>query len=257
MNQDPNFQEESNQTPDAETAVHEEAETTLLEGTEENTPASDETSAPSEKEVSAPTEEALSLPAEEQKSPMIITAFEILEMFAWSVFVVLLLFTFGLRLTRVDGSSMENTLYDGQKLIVSSFAYTPKQDDIIVFHMTKPDKGLEKAMVKRVIATGGQKLRIDFKAKEITVDGVPYEDSHRILKNFNGATIDYYSLRADHYYDMKQEVFEATIPEGTLFVMGDNRNNSKDSRNSDVGFVDERSVLGKVVFRVFPFDFFA
>ncbi len=185
------------------------------------------------------------------------SVFEILEMFAWSVFAVLILFTFCFRLTNVEGESMENTLQNGEKLLVYNLGYEPKQDDIIVFHMTKPEVGLEKAMVKRVIATGGQLLRIDFTKQEITVDGVLYEDSHAVLKSIRGdIDLDYYLLTANHYYDQKYDIFEARIPEGMLFVMGDNRNNSKDSRNSDVGFIDERSVLGKVFLRIYPFTLF-
>lgn len=195
-------------------------------------------------------------PAQKRESSFAQSAFEILEMFAWSVFVVLLLFTFCLRLTRVDGSSMENTLLDGQNLLVTNIAYTPKQDDVIVFHITNPEDGLEKAMVKRVIATGGQHLRIDFNTGEITVDGEVYKDEHAVLKDLSGRHLGYYLLSANHHYSLTEDLFEATVPEGSIFVMGDNRNNSKDSRNSDVGFVDERSVLGKVILRIYPFTVF-
>ncbi|MBR2721865.1 MAG: signal peptidase I [Clostridia bacterium] len=192
-----------------------------------------------------------------KKNAVAATVFEILEMFSWSVFVVLLLFTFCLRLTNVEGSSMENTLDNGEKLLIYGLWYEPKQDDVIVFHMTNPEAGLEKAIVKRVIATGGQHLRIDFEKQEIYVDGVLYPDSHAVLKSpLDGSVVDYYMLTANHYYDQRHNVFEAVVPDGTLFVMGDNRNNSLDSRNARVGFVDERSVLGKVFLRVFPFTFF-
>ncbi len=203
-----------------------------------------------------PLAEEASVQKREPSSSFAKSAFEILEMFAWSVFVVLLLFTFCLRLTRVDGSSMENTLLDGQNLLVTNIAYTPKQDDIIVFHITNPEDGLEKAMVKRVIATGGQHLRIDFNTGEITVDGEVYQDEHAVLKDLGGRHLGYYLLSANHHYSLTEDLFEATVPEGTLFVMGDNRNNSKDSRNSDVGFVDERSVLGKAIVRIYPFTVF-
>ncbi len=184
------------------------------------------------------------------------SAFEFLEMFAFSVFAVLIIFTFCIRLCRVDGSSMENTLHTKESLLLSNIAYTPEQDDIIVFHITNEQDNMEKTMVKRVIATGGQELVIDFNTGIITVDGVVYEDSHRVLKDLNGRTLDYYTLYANHHYNMATNVLTATVPEGYVFVMGDNRNNSKDSRNSDVGFVDERCILGKVILRLSPFTRF-
>lgn len=148
---------------------------------------------------------------------------------------------------------MENTLASGESLLISGIGYTPKQDDIIVFHLTDHDNHMEKNMVKRIIATGGQELTIDFNTGIITVDGVEYEDSHRTLKDLNNRKVSYYSLFANHYYDRSTGIFHATVPEGTVFVMGDNRNNSKDSRNMEIGFVDERCILGKVLFRLSPF----
>lgn len=150
---------------------------------------------------------------------------------------------------------MENTLAQNQMLLIRSIAYQPKQDDIIVFHLTQPEINMEKTVVKRVIATGGQQLKIDFKTGEITVDGVLYPDSHRVLKTGSNTLIDHYTLIYPHseHYDRTTGVFSATVPEGTLFVMGDNRNNSNDSRNPDIGFIDERCVLGKVIFSLSPF----
>lgn len=183
--------------------------------------------------------------------------FDILEMFAWSLFVVFLLFTFAVRLCKVDGSSMENTLYEGENLLLYNVGYVPAQDDIIVFHMTKPEVDLEKTLVKRVIATGGQTLRIDFNTGEILVDGVKYEDSHAILKNSENAIVNQYNLNgAEHHYDPLTRIMSLTVPENHLFVMGDNRNWSKDSRDADIMFVDERSVLGKVILRFSPFTLF-
>ena len=183
--------------------------------------------------------------------------FEIVEMFAWSVFVVLIVFTFFFRLCRVDGGSMENTLYDKQNLLLYSFNYTPQQDDIVVFHLTNPEDNLEKTMVKRVIATGGQTVEINFKTAKITVDGVEYADSHAVLKDrFTDEIINKYTLTAEHNYNAATQTFSATVPEGHVFVMGDNRNNSRDGRDADVGFIDERCILGKAICRIVPFTLY-
>ncbi len=183
--------------------------------------------------------------------------FDALEMFVWALAILLLVFTFAFRLCRVEGASMENTLYNGENLLLYSFAYEPKQDDIVVFHLTDTDPDLEKMLVKRVIATGGQTVVINFQNKTITVDGVLYKDEHATLKNNADQIIDrYLSNRPNWNYDIKNDIMTVTVPEGYLFVLGDNRNFSRDSRDSDIMFVDERCVLGKVIVRVAPFTVF-
>ena len=173
------------------------------------------------------------------------SVFDVVETFAWSVFVVLILFTFALRLCRVEGRSMENTLYDGQNLLLYSLNYTPEQDDIVVFHLTDEEHNMTKTMVKRVIATGGQTVELNFNTGKILVDGVEYADSHAVLKDrVTDRITGVYTLTAEHSYNHATRTFKATVPEGCVFVMGDNRNNSKDGRDSDVGFIDERCILG-------------
>ena len=184
--------------------------------------------------------------------------FDALEMFAWSLAILLLIFTFVLRLCRVEGASMENTLYDGENLLLYSLFYEPEQDDIIVFHLTDEEPNLEKMLVKRVIATGGQTVEIDFKNNTIFVDGVLYEDEHAVLKNNADAIIDQYLyFRPDWKYSSITDTMMVTVPEGHLFVLGDNRNFSRDSRDSSIMFVDERCVLGKVIVRIAPFTGFS
>ena len=200
--------------------------------------------------------EASDVQPKQKTNGFVSSLFDVVEMFAWSVLAVLIIFSFALRLCRVDGRSMENTLYNGENLLLSSFAYTPKQNDIIVFHLTDPENGLEKTLVKRVIATEGQTVVIDFKSATITVDGKEYDDKHSVLKNSSNHVIGAYYLTADHHYDPVEGIFEATVPEGHVFVLGDNRNNSKDSRNADICFVDERCILGKAILRLSPFTVF-
>lgn len=206
---------------------------------------------PKEPEIEVPDTQT-----EQKKNGFVSSLFDVVEMFAWSVLAVLIVFSFAFRLCRVDGRSMENTLYDGQNLILYSFAYTPKQDDVIVFHLTDPEVNMEKTLVKRVIATEGQKVIIDFKAATITIDGKEYADEHAVLKNLSNQMINVYTLTAEHNYNPQSGIFEATVPEGHVFVLGDNRNNSKDSRDTDISFVDERCILGKAILRVSPFTVF-
>lgn len=162
---------------------------------------------------------------------------EWMELLVKTIVVCVLIFTFIVRVIAVDGYSMEPTLQDKDKVIVSNLFYTPRQFDIIVLHS---DYYKEQPLVKRIIATEGQTVKIDFEAGNVWVDGVlldePYisEDTHRQL-DFPG---------------------ELTVPEGHVFVMGDNRNKSNDSRDSNVGFVDVREIFGRVYFVVYPFSDF-
>jgi signal peptidase I len=102
-------------------------------------------------------------------------------------------------------------------------------------------------IIKRVIATGGQTVKIDYNLGKVYVDDVELQEDYVRLIN------DRYLLPPNYNFDRQTNIFEATVPEGHLFVMGDNRNESADSRQSQIGFVDERRVLGKVILRLSPF----
>ncbi len=174
-----------------------------------------------------------------EKPGLLSSLFDYLEIFIYSAIAVILIFTFGFRLTNVMGPSMEDTLIENEKLLISNLFYEPEQGDIIVFH----ELGYyNEPIVKRVIATEGQVVDIDFSTWTVTVDGVPVEEDYRKLTQGPQLTSDY--------------TYPMTVPENCLFVMGDNRNHSADSRSSLIGFVDCRQILGRVICRISPFDRF-
>lgn len=184
---------------------------------------------------------------------------EYVELFVLCLCAILLLFSFGARICNVSGDSMLPTLKNGQLLIVSDLFYTPKGGDIIIFHQTSDlvDR-FNEPIVKRVIATEKQTVRIDFTDKTVTVDGVTLTEDY-IQLVYGG---EYYIFAEHHTSFVEDEqgvthrIFEATVPDGHLFVMGDNRNESADSRTAAIGFVDERRVLGRVLCRLTPLDAF-
>lgn len=163
------------------------------------------------------------------------------ELYEWvqalvcSVLAVVILFTFVIRLIGVDGRSMVPTLQDGDRLLVlNSMLYDDyKYGDIVVL---RKDTFLKDPIVKRVIATEGQTVDIDFSSGSVYVDGALLKEDY-----INELT----------FLEEGTE-FPLTVPENSVFVMGDNRNHSSDSRDSRLGTVDERYVIGKAVFLAFP-----
>ena len=170
--------------------------------------------------------------------------FDFVELFTIAACAILLVFTLFARLTVVEGGSMENTLQEGQRLVISEFMYTPKNGDIVVIQSPEVLGG--KAIVKRVIATEGQTV-------EIRRDGVYVYDadgSGGKLEESNGSLgYKVYTVPGYHY---QTQTFH--VGKGEVFVMGDHRDVSEDSRK--FGCVDERCILGKAYLRISPFSEF-
>ena len=162
--------------------------------------------------------------------------YEWIQSLVGSVLVVVAIFTFGIRMLGVDGHSMLNTLQHGDRLMVVNpiFYHDYKYGDIVSLRKTGVFDN--EPIVKRVIATGGQTVDIDFSEGVVYVDGEALEEDY---------------IREPTYTAEGTE-FPLTVPEGSIFVMGDNRNGSSDSRDYRLGTVDTRYVIGKAAFLLFP-----
>ena len=168
--------------------------------------------------------------------------YEWLQLFLGCVVAAVVLFNCVARLTRVDGDSMNNTLQDGEIMLIWSLGYTPAQGDIVVLNKTPvllPGWPEPRAIVKRVIATEGQQVDIDYGAGTVYVDGTALVEDY--IKE---------QMLVPRY---GEGINHVTVPEGCIFVMGDNRNNSADSRYPDIGIVDTRCVIGRGAAVLFPF----
>lgn len=152
-----------------------------------------------------------------------------------AVLIVTLLFTFIIRMMGVQGPSMIPTLQEGDRLLVlnSLLVSDYRQGDVVI---VRKETFSEDPIVKRIIAVGGQTVDIDFSSGTVYVDGTALEE-------------DYIN---DRTYTDEGTAFPLTVPEGSVFLMGDNRNRSTDSRTPSIGTVDERYLIGKAVFLLYP-----
>ena len=176
------------------------------------------------------------------KNKNIRTAYHKATEYIYSVFSTLLIcmmiiftaFSFFFRLVEVSGDSMYPTLTTGDRLIISSLSYTPDYGDIIA--ISKSD-GETDAMIKRVIALPGDTVYIDFDTHIITVNGKVLYEEYEVYEPISEP------------YDL---TYPVKVPENSVFVLGDNRNNSIDSRTNSVGFISLDEISGKALMRLFP-----
>ena len=157
--------------------------------------------------------------------------FEVFEAGVAAIIVVTVMFLFCFRVFSVDGPSMKPTLQPDDRIVVSCVGYKAQQGDIVVLSGADSE---QKPIVKRVIAVAGDVVDINFTTGVVTVNG---KEEH--------FTDELTTQQADI-------AFPLTVPEGTVFVLGDNRGVSLDSRSSRIGCVDERKIVGKVLFRFYP-----
>lgn len=153
-----------------------------------------------------------------------------------SVLAAVLVFAFGVRVMGVSGGSMRETLQNGDLLLVVNrpFCGDFERGDVVIAAKAAFENG--EPIVKRVIATEGQTVDVDFDRGTVSVDGQVLEEPY---------------IREATYLSEGTE-FPFTVPEGCVFLMGDNRNGSRDSRDPELGAVDERCLIGQAVFLLLP-----
>ncbi len=184
-------------------------------------------------ETNISTSESESAAEKKPKYGIVNFVYDIVSIFATTLIIIAVLFTFFFRFAAVDGNSMNPTLNHSDWLMVSTINKEIKQGDIVI--STEPND-LGEPIVKRVIAKGGQTVDIDFVTGEVIVDGEVLDEP--------------YIAETTHTSEGRN--FPLVVPDGELFLMGDNRNDSTDSRSPLIGCVDERYVYGVVKYRLLP-----
>lgn len=162
--------------------------------------------------------------------------FDILKSVIFLFAFVSIIFTFFIRDVNIDGDSMKNTLYDGDKVVLTNFLYTPKVGDIVA---VDAEEQINKIIIKRIIAVEGQTIKIDYDNNKVIVDGIAIDEDYTSSPTTIPAV----------GWD-----FPDKIPEGYIFVMGDNRSNSTDSRSGTLQLIPKSMILGKAQLVLYPFD---
>lgn len=157
--------------------------------------------------------------------------FDFSESVIYALITIAVIFVLFFRVMSVKGTSMVPTLHDGEKIVVTSVGYKPVSGDVVV---VSGIKSFDEPLVKRIIAVGGDKVDINFSTGKVYVNNMELTEYY-----INEPTNRQYNI-----------AFPLTVPEGCIFILGDNRNDSLDSRSSLIGCVDERCIVGHVVGRV-------
>ena len=173
----------------------------------------------------------------EKENGLTAMVFDVVSVLVTTFVAVAVVFIFGLRTIGVDGGSMNPTLNSGDRIIISAFEFTPEYGDIVVTCQPSKSPLIEDILIKRVIATEGQVVDIDFNTGVVYVDGKALDEPYT----------------AEPTYDRESFIGPVEIPEGYVFVIGDNRNKSTDSRDYRVGLIKEEYIMGKAVLRTSPF----
>lgn len=172
---------------------------------------------------------------------------DFIEIFFIAFFCMLLFSTYIMRIFTVSGDSMRDTLKSGDRILTNLIYNKPEQGDIVVIYAGKSvlldsndlpeiSDGINEIIVKRIIATGGQSVNIDFGSGAVYIDGERFFE-------------DYLTLGLTHK-DEGAFDYPVTVPEGYVFVMGDYRSLSEDSRSAEIGFIPEQDIIGKVLFKI-------
>lgn len=172
--------------------------------------------------------------------------FDWIEVLVHAILAVILCFSFLFRIATIDGDSMKDTLLNGERVVISNLFYEPEVGDIVVISRNKENSvytmnGSNTPIIKRIIAMEGQTVDIDFVEGIVYVDGIALDEPYTRTPT-----------------NLKSDIeFPVTVDEGCVFVLGDNRNESMDSRDSRIGeygMIDTRYILGHAVYRIFPFN---
>ena len=180
------------------------------------------------------TEEQADVKKQPKNSKTVSNIYDIVSVVVSAVAVIAIVFTFVTRVLVVSGASMNPTLNNGDTVAISSLKRSFDYGDIVI--VAQPN-AMHKTLIKRVIAVGGQTVDIDTEKGVVYVAGKALDEKYTLEPTYSRGNIE----------------FPATVPEGMLFVMGDNRTVSFDSRSPSIGFVDKSEILGRVVFKTKPF----